>query len=407
MLLVALYGWGLLVLILLKKDGQFVLLAPIVGLCTCLTLGAIANMVEMVGGWFYLFILSVGLSSAMCRAWNVLRTPSRLATICEKRVLRTLFFYAAGIPFFLIGLLPVVFNGADDSNGYLLPVAKLMQTGHIGFDPFNARMVVGGANSLAFFQAMSATVLDLQYINVIDRFVGYLLLASSFIFLQRSFAINSLYLFPFIFILFSIEAQLLIVNITPVYTILAILLSLVIILFRLQGMADWGLSIVIGLMAGSLMSLKNTLVVSTLCVLTGCALVTVYLCRDRRFVITRNSFVALAISGVICFLWFWDHLSTPIVLVQKMGFADVIRYLWSYAMKNHYLMGAMFLNGILMIFSALQKKDRPQSVTLLVVSLASVAVTALITQGVSILRYCYPIVLVTSVYYIACCWNET
>lgn len=178
LMLGAFVGWGTAVARLLvgrqPVDGG---LRATWGIALTLVLGGVANLTGTFSPtlvWIHLAI-GVGVLAVWVRQWasgpdllSMLRatfagrTPVVLAVVVGAL---TALRYAGSVY-----MVPdhFVWSPFDDLPGYLVFAEKLVQTGSVGVDPFNARQVISGLNGTALLQAMVLSVLPLERLNIIE-----------------------------------------------------------------------------------------------------------------------------------------------------------------------------------------------------------------------------------------------
>jgi hypothetical protein len=171
-------GWGTVAARLLvgrqQIDGG---LRAAWGIALTLVLGGVANLTGTFSPalvWIYLTV-GVGVLAVSVRQWASgprLLSMFRAALAGRAQV-------ALGV---LVGALTalryagsvymvpdhLVWSPWDDLPGYLVFAEKLVQTGSVGADPFNARQVTAGLNGTALLQGMVLAVLPLERLNIIE-----------------------------------------------------------------------------------------------------------------------------------------------------------------------------------------------------------------------------------------------
>ena len=285
----------------------------------------------------------------------------------------------------------------------------MLQLGTFEPDPFNARMNVTGPGSFAFLQAGVIQVLGYNSAYLFDRSVGILLMVVAFYYLFRYKPLPILATISLITFFLLEISYLLVVNATPTYIIFPFLFALFCILDN-NGLNKRENSIIIGLLLGAFLTLKNTMVPFVVLMFLALALVGIVTQRDIRSNVIKNTVISVFIAFFIVFIWYMPQLTSNVFLnTEKQPFTTLVKYLYLYFKRSHYFMYALIINvflaGACFIVMGRQKRIWLGGIALFVSSMLGIAIFIFISDGAVIIRYDYPIILFSSFVFVVFLFN--
>ncbi len=267
LLLVAFWGWGQLLVGLLRWDARSVAVPACLGIAVAIGLGGVLNLARLVSPGPLIAFVLIGCALAIA-VWisRPLLAPSLeagaiSAAIREKWSWKRL----ALVGFVLLFLFRAASTAQvykylpqDDENFYLVMPVKMMQTHHYAADPFSERRIESSLGGSYFLQCLVLSALPLRNIQMSDHFVGFILIVLLALALARRFDLSPGQ--TVILGLFSICLVPLEFNLT--YTVLpsALWLAMVLVAANAQnsGRSHLAPSFAVGLLAGAICALKST-----------------------------------------------------------------------------------------------------------------------------------------------------
>lgn len=399
----SLCGWGLSAIDLIykkKKDAPYSF-SPIIGASVVLVIGGVLNVSKLIGTVSFSLIFLFGIVYFFLIFLKYYFTSGFSCFLPDKKSLLLLLLMLILIfPFFIDGLYAWKIHPVDDFQGYLIIPIKMLQLGYFQPDPFNARMNIAGPGSFSFLQAGVIQVLGYNSIYMFDRSVGLFLLVGTFynLYLYKPIAIVSAISLTLFFIL---EISLIMgINATPTYIIFPYLFSLFILLDN-KGLSNVEEAIIIGLILGALLTLKNTIVPFAVFMFLAFAIVDIANKRGIRKNIVKNTIITALIASSIVFLWYLPKLTNTVFLnIEKPSLAALLKNILLYFKQSRYFLYALILNVTLasanIYIMYKHKKKWFGGYVLLISSFLGMAVYIFISGGTSLLRYNYPMILFTS-----------
>ncbi len=273
-LLVSTYGWGLITASITYGNTKYhwAFLSAL-GLASWTFLGGILNM----SGFAYKGTLCIVIAIGICSTFiALLRYRTRFFALLDKAlpkfsfdiiiyVLSTLIILGTSI-FLIATLMPTnVFNYHDDFTIYLARPFQMLQTGTLGGNPFDS-LGIEGLGTQSFFQSLILMLFPAEYVNGFDIVLCFLLTSSLLVGIAHSIKAHSLYLLISLLALIFINPQ--VVNISPLYSVSAMILGMIIassVFTDSSNRSETQLMFIsmipFALFVSSLISLKMTLVV--------------------------------------------------------------------------------------------------------------------------------------------------
>lgn len=155
----------------------------IFGLSLFLIIGGYLNLFKVISKVSLLGFLLIGLCAAFFLfiknrkiiskyLLNVLvdfRKNKKLAVLLIFCIALILFRYALSVSFF-------GFHGTDDAHAYMVFPAKMIQTGHLGDDPFSERRVVSSLGGGYLLNAAVLSFASFKNLHLVDNGIGFILL---------------------------------------------------------------------------------------------------------------------------------------------------------------------------------------------------------------------------------------
>ncbi len=162
------------------------------------------------------------------------------------------------------------YNGQDDFQGYFALVGKTAQTGNFGIDPFSERRVVNSLGGQIFLDIFVLFPFSWNNLALIDQGVGLIIFLLVLIGWLKESTISRRVGAWLVFTCLLVGAST--VNITSVVLAMAIILSLIRVLFFWEnhsGYSEIGRTISIGLLAFVIITLKSSLIPFTVILVTA------------------------------------------------------------------------------------------------------------------------------------------
>jgi len=193
--LIALTGWGRLIQRLIFPRARYQsplavdwLDAPTWGIAVISFIGGLLNLFSIAGRAELIACVAIGFLicvSELNRRRATRTTPVTLRTPVYANVLLAFVILLITLRFISSIVLSspetpgVTLNPHDDMHSYLVSVARLLQTGTIGLDPFNARLMMNSLGAQHFLNALGIAVLPFDSIHLMDNGIGLVALCLS------------------------------------------------------------------------------------------------------------------------------------------------------------------------------------------------------------------------------------
>ena len=290
------FGWGLLILLSFVGWGGVLnrLLFPenqkdwgqraAWGLALSVVVGGVLNLLSLISRTTILAYLGLGIVAwaidslvrgrSLFGSLSLGRVPSRL----DRRiftagllvvVFMTLFQYAGSVsrPG---GVDRADFSPHDDFQGYFVFPEKMLQTGNMGRDPFNARRLESSLGGKSFLDAFVVSVLPAQDLHLLDPGLGLLMVLGLLWGFLRESTVSHLGCLGILLFVQLVPPH--VMNITALWTGLALFLSLYRILSSKTLPASRAFSrvLIIALVAAAVCSLKSNFIPAC-CALLACS----------------------------------------------------------------------------------------------------------------------------------------
>ena len=331
-LLLSLAGWGRLAQRLAGSLNPTLadwLDTPTLGLATLAFLGGLLNLVHLATREM---LLAVGIAGVIALLPDLNRrrqktpdaekspplpTPARLL-LAVVLVLLTLRFISS-IVLSAPDTPGVTLNPHDDMHSYLVSVARMLQTGSLGLDPFNDRLMVSGLGAQNFLNALGIAPLPFDSIHLADNGLGLVALTLSTaafalrVGLPRTAAI-ALMLVPLAFqwIIANISG-----NVTSAATLLALASALLELSPRFRNLLPSAL------LLSATCALKSTMIAPAVGLVVLTAMLQLLTTRNLRPL--KSLLLVLAMGALLVLPWMlWQYQSSGTLLYPLLGRGDHI-----------------------------------------------------------------------------------
>ncbi|MDD2757936.1 MAG: hypothetical protein PHD72_00990 [Patescibacteria group bacterium] len=306
-LLLAFAGLGQIVTFLFfnKKRLDFGLYV-ILGVAIFMIIGGYLNLFEMISRTTLWSLLSLGLLVTLglfiknikttvgylIGVWAFIKNNKKFAAVAAVVFLIILARYATAVSFF-------PFHGSDDYHGYLVFPAKMIQTGHLGEDPFSERRI---APSLGGGHLLNATVLSFasfKNLHLVDNGIGLLLLIILLLECFKDAKLNKNASLLIIFLVSIIPSPS--VNATCFLLAAAFFFAIFRILCFTRDLSRSQLTAVLCLTVSALVVLKTNLIIPAAFLFCCFFCLTFY--RQNKKIILLNALLVLALFAVALVPW--------------------------------------------------------------------------------------------------------
>ncbi len=317
-------GWGTLLARFAypKKHLGFAFRSAL-GMGCLIFIGGILNVLSIA---YAPVVASVFLSGIVLLAYLGLRggqfkklAANRLGILKKSKYSAAYVITAVFGTFLIYYLLPsAVFNQHDDFHTYFVRVVRMLQIGTQAGNPFDI-IGVDTLGAPAFMHGFSVLTFGLPYLNAFDAVFCVVLSALLLIELASGLGAPSSVATAAVLTLILINPQS--VNISPIYSGVAILLALIIaVYFWLEDCHEQDskgairLVTPIGLLLGTLVSLKITLAPAGAVFLAICLGLYLFRAKSRRKALVSSGF-AIAVSIFSVLPWLLAHLPKYLILL--------------------------------------------------------------------------------------------
>ncbi|MGN6370321.1 MAG: hypothetical protein ACTHN5_18860 [Phycisphaerae bacterium] len=326
-LVLSLAGWGRLAQRVAGHPATVAdwLDAPSVGLGVLACLGGVLNLAGVALPEVLLGVAVVGVA-VLVPDLNRRREKKRalfegmsgpvrglLAAVVGLLVLRV----AGAIVLSAPGAPGVTLNPHDDMHSYLVSVARLLQTGTVGIDPFNSRQMTNSLGAAHFLNALGVAVLPFDSIHLMDDGVGLvaLVLSSGAIAMRlgvRRGGVVGVMLVPLAF-------EWVVANISSNLTSAATMVALASAVLEVMGRrGKWRDLLPAGLLLAATCGLKSTMVPAAGVFMVGTACLAVGGLRSWRPL--KNAVQVGVLAGVFLLPWMiWQYESSGTFLYPVLG----------------------------------------------------------------------------------------
>lgn len=411
LLLCSWIGWGFIVSKSMRVSRPDLGFLVGLGLASLIILGGVMNYLAVVSRPLLWVVLVAGLLAFCLYLKEVkLRLPkpnilSGIVTVVLMIIV--LINYAAAVS-------PGTYNRHDDYQGYFVFVEKMIQTGHIGNDPYSERRIISSLGGQAFLDGFVLSVGQPGNLGLLDRGVAYL----AFLIVVLSLAILMALPSRLVFLLMvaAALAPVTIVNITAVYT------AMVLLLFFLRLIDDEALpagrrDVLVAIIAASLVALKNSLIVPAALFATVYIIVLIRKGKNGRHSARRIS-TMLIVGGAMILPWMLTMLASSGTLFYPLlgkgyhgsVYGDFLTPTLGYDFKAWLrdLVSLVrnqpiyFLAAIQVLMLGLIKKSReaigPSGLMVVGATCTGVILMAALSGGVGIERYASPLIIPTVIF---------
>ncbi|HVS70331.1 MAG TPA: hypothetical protein VHQ47_03660 [Phycisphaerae bacterium] len=342
-LLAALAGFGRLAQRLLRAtptlSTQF-LEAPAWGLAAISLLGSIANLFSLAGRTPLLIATILGILLLLLDIPLSLRTSRSLPTAAPRRPASRdpLFLLLTAIVTLLIilrftsslfatfstapGFQDIVLNPHDDMHSYLVSAERLLQTGTLGHDPFNSRLMMSSLGTQHLLNAALLILLPEDRLHVVDSGMGLIALCLAAAALARRAKLSRA--LAAALILVPLSLQFFYVNISATITAAAALTVLVSAAIEEspptpRALLLWSLRL--GFLLASACALKGTMLFPACFFAFALILLRTLLERRPAFLLAGAGALAAAILCLLPWmLWQYQNAGTPLYPILGKGF---------------------------------------------------------------------------------------
>jgi hypothetical protein len=341
--LAALAGWGRLLALALRRDSTTQLPdwldAPAWGIAVSSLLGGLLNLAALANRTGLVLYVLAGLAlfiySAARSGFRPLRTALSKITRADRPWLAFLLFVAALLALRFASSVIVAsfhtdpgwsayrFNPQDDMQSYLVSVERLLQTGTLGADPFNSRLMMTGLGTQHFLNALLVCVLPLDHVHLFEGGVGLaaLCLATGSFGLRLGLSRAG----STVLVLIPLAVECSYINLTSNTTTAAVFTALFSCLVRPPPSSSpasrtrWLL--LAGLLLGGICSLKSTAIPLAGLFLAATVLLQMALIRRVRPLVDGVLLGLIALASLIPWmLWQYHSSGTPLYPLLGQGF---------------------------------------------------------------------------------------
>jgi hypothetical protein len=300
---VGIFGWGLAGLQLLRFNRPPLALAGSFGVALLITLGGWMNLLHLLSPTAMYVLVGTGILLAAYTAFQSSRrgsepTPAEPWDLPSKIVVGAALLVLAAM---MLGSLRPLVWCTDDLVGYIAFAKKTLDIHSLQSDPFSERRIVSGLGGGIFLDALMLSQGDFRALKFIDECFGLGLYALSL------WTIGRLWKTPRWAVglgLIGIPiATLIQANLTIVFLTSAASLAILIVLFKTSTDEGWSGrgTLVIGIIAGALLTTKSTNIVFLL-LFWFLTLVLLMLLKQRARVLKQGA-IALLVAILIALPW--------------------------------------------------------------------------------------------------------
>jgi hypothetical protein len=265
-LIISFIGWGNLVLRWLTRQDFSIGLAAPVGFSFAVLAGGVLNLLHLVATPVLICFTFAGCGLAIARMIRPEKkmSSSEGAAIAPVRAAAPIWQRLALLCFLLLFVFRmastprvIAYSPTDDEAFYLPAPAKMLEVHHFAADPYSERRIESSLGGSYFLQCLVLSALPLDNVQMADRFLGLILIVLTGLALARQFTLSSLD--TTVFLIFSIAISPMDVNLTFTTTPTALWLALALIGVQREYVArPAAQALLVGLVAGTLCSLKST-----------------------------------------------------------------------------------------------------------------------------------------------------
>lgn len=241
----------------------------IIGLSIFLLIGGYLNLFQKISKSTILYILAFGLLFAI---FAIIKSRKRIYNFFlnvfhnskKDKIFLSLLFLILIIFLFRFALATSFFpfHGTDDYHAYLVFPEKMIQTGHLGNDPFSERRIISSLGGAYFLDASILSFAELKNLHLVDNGIGFFLLLILLAEFLKSIDLNkrkSLFLLLLLLLIPSPSY-----NITSFFIASALFFALFRILYIKKDFNHWQLTLICSLIVLSLIVLKTNLIITAL-----------------------------------------------------------------------------------------------------------------------------------------------
>jgi hypothetical protein len=419
--LAALCGWGWVLSKILFKNGKSDPGWSVgLGLAFTVIAGGVLNMVSGISSWVLIIFCLLGLIGFL---FYLIFNRKEFAKYFldgiqygknnKLVVLTVAFLFILILLKYSLAVSPGAFNPADDYGGYFVFPVKMMQTGHLGSDPFSERRIISSLGGQSFLDTFSLAVGQPKNLHLFDMgicFLGFLL---ALVGLLKQAKLETKYIILILFIAALVPGP--IANITAIYSALILFVMLIRFFYSSE---KTGLSnvILLALVVAALCSLKNSL--APVC---GFLAVAYFLSALKQYTDSKKKFftdAGIFLSATIIFLLPWMLASywssgtlfypllgkgfhgsvygTFLTPTSHINFGNFLTL--AYAVQNLLFFILALLVGLFIWDKSFRKMAEKEDIYLALVGILGIVVLAVATAGYAVDRYSFvfllPIILI-------------
>jgi hypothetical protein len=212
-------------------------------------------------------------------------------------------------------------NPLDDMHSYAVSVERLLQTGTLGHDPFNSRMMMSALGTQHFLNALAIAPLELDHVHMAEGGIGVAALCGAAIGLGlriglRRRAATAVGLVPLMVGWWYLNIS---ANATAAASLMVLFSSLVEAPLPPRGLWKWGVRI--GFLLAAACSLKGTVIPAS-CLFVAASIAARSLAEKRPQILAAGT-VALAATFLCLLPWMlWQLANSGTMLYPLLGRGD-------------------------------------------------------------------------------------
>ncbi len=418
----SLAGWGWLVLRVLRIRLSTLLgFNAAVGMAFSTTLGGILNWFGVISPGLVRAYLVAGLlistfagirhirsaRTGIVSAWAYFKSRKLLAFGAVVLVLVSVSKYATAVS-------PGQFNPQDDFHGYFVFPVKMIQTGHLGPDPFSERRIVTSLGGKAFLDTFPLSFTgNVGNLDLIDEGVAFLILLLLLYEIMARKGIPGLWAMMLLLAASMFEAP--VSNITAVYCGVVLLVLLFDLLDRTVLQPETNQIVLVAVVLASLTSLKTTFApmagVFFLCYFG----LQFWRLPDKNRTLARAGLCG-ALSLILLLPWMLDsyissgtfiypvlgkgyhgsRYGTYLLPTANLGLHNILAFLNGLANTLGALLAIQA--GLILVAFLRTRRDRLVDLVLVVNLLIDVVVIGFGTGGIQMYRYSFAILFSTALF---------
>jgi hypothetical protein len=294
-MVLAVYGWGYQISrnLLTTDEARLVLAGPL-GLVAFFSFGGALNVLGQVNQWTVGSLLLMGVALAGLNVVGHLKQSvtsqagGSMRQAASRIPLSGFLAISLIFVFYILGAVSQIRNAHDDEEGYYAFAVKMAETGELGMDPYSERRLVTSLGGQSFLDAVVVLFRPVWFLNLIDSGAAFLILTFSVFLLAQAKKWDQKWSSALVVVLALLPNQS--ANITGHYSLVLITVALIYSSMEFLKAPTAKNSLVLGLIAGGGLAIKNTSVVF---IATGFLILAVV------YLIRKNSVKSIATNGVL------------------------------------------------------------------------------------------------------------